>query len=278
MERSWPSTLKRTGAAARCFPKTRCLLCQRALDGRRHAGARHRGHRRRRASSSPMSAASIPTSPATPTAPMSRRPAFPLSGCRSRRSRNTTSAGSGRDSAYAAQFPDQHGGAGHADPDAERGLRPRAQIRRPATCASTSRPRSIPTIPRSPPTRSASSTCCSISLAAEKFSDRVMVQSFDWRTLQLVQKLRARDPDGLSHPAEGQSRHRISWTRPTEWTAGFDPAGHGGSLPRTIKAAGGAIWSPYFGDVDAGADLRIPRPRASRSWSGPSTSRTTSRA
>ena len=35
----------------------------------------------------------------------------------------------------------------------------------------------------------------------------------------------------------------------TNWTAGFSPADHGGSLPRTIKAAGGAIWSPYFGDV-----------------------------
>jgi glycerophosphoryl diester phosphodiesterase len=31
--------------------------------------------------------------------------------------------------------------------------------------------------------------------------------------------------------------------------AGFDPAARGGSLPRTIKDAGGAIWSPYFGDV-----------------------------
>jgi glycerophosphoryl diester phosphodiesterase len=35
------------------------------------------------------------------------------------------------------------------------------------------------------------------------------------------------------------------------WTAGFNPADHGGSIPRAIKAAGGAIWSPWFGDVDA---------------------------
>ena len=35
----------------------------------------------------------------------------------------------------------------------------------------------------------------------------------------------------------------------TNWTAGFSPADHGGSLPRTIKAAGGAVLSPYFGDV-----------------------------
>jgi glycerophosphoryl diester phosphodiesterase len=35
------------------------------------------------------------------------------------------------------------------------------------------------------------------------------------------------------------------------WTAGFNPAEHGHSLPCTIKDAGGAIWSPYFGDVNA---------------------------
>jgi glycerophosphoryl diester phosphodiesterase len=34
------------------------------------------------------------------------------------------------------------------------------------------------------------------------------------------------------------------------WTAGFNPAEHGSSLPATIKAAGGAIWSPFFGDVN----------------------------
>src|SRR6201999_4273505 len=33
------------------------------------------------------------------------------------------------------------------------------------------------------------------------------------------------------------------------WTAGFNPAEHGKSVPRTIKAAGGAIWSPYLRDL-----------------------------
>jgi glycerophosphoryl diester phosphodiesterase len=41
----------------------------------------------------------------------------------------------------------------------------------------------------------------------------------------------------------------VALSKATEWTAGFSPADHGGSLPRTIKAAGGAIWSPYYGDV-----------------------------
>ena len=43
----------------------------------------------------------------------------------------------------------------------------------------------------------------------------------------------------------------VSLDQASEWTAGFNPAEHGHSLPRTIKAAGGAIWSPYFGDINA---------------------------
>lgn len=47
------------------------------------------------------------------------------------------------------------------------------------------------------------------------------------------------------------SGQTVALDKATNWTAGFSPADHGGSLPRTIKAAGGAIWSPYFGDVTA---------------------------
>jgi glycerophosphoryl diester phosphodiesterase len=85
-------------------------------------------------------------------------------------------------------------------------------------------------------------------VAAEKFEDRIMVQSFDWRTLQLVQKLAPGIPTVYLTLQRGKAP-TVSLERASEWTAGFDPAAHGGSLPRTIKDAGGAIWSPYFGDV-----------------------------
>jgi glycerophosphoryl diester phosphodiesterase len=85
-------------------------------------------------------------------------------------------------------------------------------------------------------------------LAAEKFEDRIMVQSFDWRTLQLVQKIAPGIPTVYLTLQKGNAP-TVSLQQATEWTAGFDPAAHGGSLPRTIKDAGGAIWSPYFGDV-----------------------------
>lgn len=85
-------------------------------------------------------------------------------------------------------------------------------------------------------------------LNVEKFSDRVMVQSFDWRTLQLVQKLAPTIPT-VYLTEQGGKAPTVFPDKASVWTAGFDPAEHGHSLPRTIKEAGGAIWSPHFGDV-----------------------------
>ena len=73
-------------------------------------------------------------------------------------------------------------------------------------------------------------------------AERTMVQSFDWRTLQVIQKeapeirtMYLTSPRTLA-PAAG--------TDASPWLAGFDPAKHGGSLPKAIKAAGGPIWAP----------------------------------
>ncbi|WIW45045.1 glycerophosphodiester phosphodiesterase [Bradyrhizobium sp. 62B] len=87
-------------------------------------------------------------------------------------------------------------------------------------------------------------------IRSEAFSDRVMIQSFDWRTLQLVQQQAPKIPTVYLTLQRG-SGQTVALDKATNWTAGFSPADHGGSLPRTIKAAGGAIWSPYFGDVTA---------------------------
>ena len=87
-------------------------------------------------------------------------------------------------------------------------------------------------------------------IEAEGFSDRVMIQSFDWRTLLLVQQQAPNIPTVYLTLQRG-SGQTVALDKATNWTAGFSPADHGGSLPRTIKAAGGAVWSPYFGDVTA---------------------------
>ncbi|WP_354137510.1 glycerophosphodiester phosphodiesterase [Bradyrhizobium sp. LB11.1] len=84
----------------------------------------------------------------------------------------------------------------------------------------------------------------------EKFSDRVMIQSFDWRTLLLVQQHAPTIPTVYLTLQRG-SAPTIVLDKATNWTAGYSPADHGGSLPRTIKAAGGTVWSPYFGDLTA---------------------------
>jgi glycerophosphoryl diester phosphodiesterase len=86
-------------------------------------------------------------------------------------------------------------------------------------------------------------------LAAEKFTDRVMVQSFDWRTLQLVKKIAASVPTVYLSRQSGMSP-TVFLDKASSWTAGFNPADHGGSLPRTIKAAGGDIWSPHYSEVN----------------------------
>lgn len=71
---------------------------------------------------------------------------------------------------------------------------------------------------------------------------RTMVQSFDWRTLQQIQKdapeirtLYLSSPRTLARAADGG---------PSPWLAGFDPALHGGSVPKAVHAAGGRLWAP----------------------------------
>jgi len=86
-------------------------------------------------------------------------------------------------------------------------------------------------------------------LEKEKFGDRVMIQSFDWRTLQLVQKRAPNIPTVYLSEQMGSGAN-VFRDKPSPWTAGFDPMRYGGSVPKTIKAAGGAIWSPYYRDID----------------------------
>jgi glycerophosphoryl diester phosphodiesterase len=87
-------------------------------------------------------------------------------------------------------------------------------------------------------------------LRHEHFSGRVMIQSFDWRTLRLLQQQAPGIPTVYLTQQQEESA-TIYLDRPSAWTAGFDPATHGRSVPRAVKAAGGAIWSPFFRDVDA---------------------------
>jgi glycerophosphoryl diester phosphodiesterase len=85
---------------------------------------------------------------------------------------------------------------------------------------------------------------------AHKLQARVIVQSFDWRTLALVQQqeprvrtacLTAQQPwtDNIT-PRPGQGR----------WTGQVRSEDHA-DVPSAVAAAGSKIWSPYFGDLSS---------------------------
>jgi glycerophosphoryl diester phosphodiesterase len=73
-------------------------------------------------------------------------------------------------------------------------------------------------------------------------SQRVSIQSFDWRTLQLVQKLAPSIPT-VYLTIQTQNANNVA---DPLWTAGLKLADHG-SVPKLVKAAGGTVWAPNGG-------------------------------
>ena len=82
-------------------------------------------------------------------------------------------------------------------------------------------------------------------------SERVQILSFDWRTLQVVQKLAPGMPTVyITAQLPALDNLGIKSGQPSAWTAGFQHAQHG-SVPRMIKAAGGTHWSSFWRELDA---------------------------
>lgn len=87
----------------------------------------------------------------------------------------------------------------------------------------------------------------------EKLESRVSIQSFDWRTLQVVQQEAPQIATVyLSAQQSWQDNIRASDTA-SPWTAGLHVSLYAGSVPRMVKAAGGSVWSPYYGEVTPNA-------------------------
>lgn len=86
---------------------------------------------------------------------------------------------------------------------------------------------------------------------AEGVSRRVSIQSFDWRSLREVQRY-AQEIATVYLSAQQKWLDNISAESASgsPWVAGYQYREHG-SVPRMVKAAGGTIWSPYFGDIDS---------------------------
>jgi glycerophosphoryl diester phosphodiesterase len=81
-------------------------------------------------------------------------------------------------------------------------------------------------------------------------TERVMLQSFDWRTLEVVHQL---SPDmrtaylTATTPVAGSPHEAL-------WTAGRKLSAHGGSMPKLVRAAAGSAkgvtWSPHWKQLD----------------------------
>ena len=82
---------------------------------------------------------------------------------------------------------------------------------------------------------------------AHKMEKRVVIQSFDWRTLKVVQKEAPEIPT-VYLTAESGSAANLDKSGDSPWTAGIRYRDHG-SVPRMVKAAGGAVWSPNYTEL-----------------------------
>lgn len=79
---------------------------------------------------------------------------------------------------------------------------------------------------------------------------RVALQSFDWRTLKVAQRIAPDVPTVyLSAQQKFLDNINAGSREGSAWTAGLNAQDFGGSVPRMVQAAGGRIWSPYFGDI-----------------------------
>jgi glycerophosphoryl diester phosphodiesterase len=78
---------------------------------------------------------------------------------------------------------------------------------------------------------------------------RTTIQSFDWRTLAIVQKEAPEIATSyLSSQQQSLDTIQAGHREDSPWTAGIRYRDHG-SVPRMVKAAGGRIWSPNYIDL-----------------------------
>ena len=84
-------------------------------------------------------------------------------------------------------------------------------------------------------------------IRAADMTERVTVQSFDWRALLALKRLAPGVRTAcLTIESNGMNTVREDATGASPWHAGLKRADHGGSLLRTVSAAGCAIWSPFW--------------------------------
>jgi glycerophosphoryl diester phosphodiesterase len=85
-------------------------------------------------------------------------------------------------------------------------------------------------------------------------TDRVTVQSFDWRTLAALRRI-APEIARVCLTSERPGFDTLARGRPgpSPWTADLDIDDFAGSAPRLVAAAGCAVWSPAYRDLTPGS-------------------------
>lgn len=83
----------------------------------------------------------------------------------------------------------------------------------------------------------------------EGMAGRTTIQSFDWRTLQVVQRIAPAIPTVyLSCQHNSFDTIAVNNAAGSPWTAGIQYKDHG-SVPKMVRVAGGKIWSPLHTDL-----------------------------
>lgn len=80
---------------------------------------------------------------------------------------------------------------------------------------------------------------------------RVTIQSFDWRTLRVVQQEAPEIATIYLSAQQSFMDNILTAQAASPWNAGLHVSQFTGSVPKMVKAAGGAAWSPYYGEVTA---------------------------
>jgi glycerophosphoryl diester phosphodiesterase len=78
---------------------------------------------------------------------------------------------------------------------------------------------------------------------------RVSILSFDWSTLAAAKELAPEIPLTCLTAEQSWQDNIIARHRASSWTAPLHVSQFGGSIPRTVKAAGAAYWAPYYEEL-----------------------------